>query len=355
MSSLPKEVQAQIDNANQIQAALIEAGVVTGEEVAEVEASAEERVAEENGDLKFAESGQEQEVQNEVDVEVETFSDPEEESFKHKYNTLQGMFRAEKAQHAAMRNRVSTLENMLASMPTTPAAPAAEASSPDQTFADSLTPEEREEYGDDMIGVIQRAANEPIAKAMQALQNEITQLKSQLGHVDHKVEVSEKDRFYNQLEQIQPGWQNVNQDVNFLAWLDEDDVYAAEPRKVLLRKAFDRSDASRVARFFSGFLNENAAVQKATSPTTPAAAGTKKSASNGKVDLASLAAPGAGSASASADSTDSSSIQPVKASDIKRFYEDVVKGVYKSDPERKLALETQIQAAMQSGNVLAGQ
>ena len=365
---LPQAVQKKVDEANAIQQALIAAGVAKGEtdeadgdqegDAVQTEDSADatqQSAAQDGADKTAPKAGEkpqqvfaERVTATEVDVEIET-QNPGEDTFEHKYKTLQGMFSSEKRKNAQQESRIDALETMLSQVQAASAVTEQVADAAGDAPA-PLSAQEIEDYGPELIAIMKRAAREEVSAEFAALRKENQDLRAVVGNVGQKQQLSERDQFYATLDTALPNWQEVNSDPGFVNWLEEVDVYAGEPRKVLLRRAFDRSDAGRVTRFFDGYLNENAAVQKATTesarPTpTPGKA---------KVDLASLAAPGAG-ASGSADTTDESSGRTWKASEIGDFYKAVSKGQYKGREDVKARTEAQIQVALSTGKILVGQ
>lgn len=73
---------------------------------------------------------------------------------------------------------------------------------------------------------------------------------------------SEREKLIEYMNEHVSNWLEVNEDPKFIEWLDQYDPYAGEVRGKLLKQAFERNEAVRVANFFKGFLNENAAVKQ---------------------------------------------------------------------------------------------
>jgi hypothetical protein len=369
---LPAQVREQVAEANRIAAAMaaeqgldedgnpIDASAVTASDEAGDESGTETGEVAESisdgtpNDTRFAESPDITDVTEETVTEepsAEEITDTGED-YAHKYKTLQGMYNSEKRRAAELVGRIEGLESMLARLQEVRDTQAAAPEPVTETDKPLVTEEEIEEYGSDLISVMKRAAREAVQDEFEALKAENQSLKAVIGGVGQKQEMSEREKFYSTLKSEVPSWEKLNDEPGFLQWLDDEDVYAGEPRKALLHRAYEQNDANRVARFFTGYMNENAAVQDATIQAQPQS--TEKAAGKGKVSLESLAAPGIGN-SGSADNTGQSSGQQWKESDIGAFYEASRQGAYKGREDEYRRTEQQIQAAMNEGRILLGQ
>jgi hypothetical protein len=346
--ALPKQIQQQIKDVERItgemektQAAASDDSTppVEEQEIAATASEEQEAPSSEETGLRFDGEQSESEVVQEQEA-------PSDDGFEHKYKTLQGMFNSEKRANEELLARINSLEGMLAKVqePREAAAEPEQKPTPDA----HVSKEEYEEYGSDLIDVMKRAAREAVQEEMSTLRQENQQLKQVIGGVGQRQEMSDRERFLAQLTTRVSEWKMLNNDPGFNNWLAEEDVYAGEPRKALLLKAFNVNDVERVARFFTGYLNETAAVQQATTEPTPKPNG------KGKVKLESLAAPGVGG-SGSADNTSKGADRMWKASDIRAFYEAARKQQFAGRDDEYRRIEQQIQTAMQQGRVLVGQ
>jgi hypothetical protein len=341
---VPKQVKAQVKEAERLAA-----------EIYPVAAQSEVLAEQENdpaNELQFVEKV-EGEVPAPITAEPKVDPVPEpieaaEDGLEHKYKTLQGMYNSEKRRNVDLTDRVGGLEEMLASLQEVKAAnkpTAAEVEAVKQLITD----EEREDYGADLIDVMKRAAREAVQEELEGLRSENQQLKQVVGNVGQKQETSDREKFYTAMDAQVPDWKTINQNQDFLNWLDEEDVYAGATRSSLLHKAYGANNVTRVARFFTGFLNENAAVSQATQQDNA-----PKPEGKGKVDLAALAAPGSGN-SGSADNTSKGSGKMWKESDIGAFYDASRQGKYKGREAEYKRTENDIQSALSEGRILLGQ
>lgn len=166
---------------------------------------------------------------------------PEENPWEHKYKVMEGKYRAEVPRLAAdNRDLRQKLDNLSAEMEQLKS----QASKPSQPL---ISAEDREKYGDDLLDVIKRTAQEQVA----AKDQEIAELKRRLDSVHQDTAKNAEVSFYDQLATKVPDWVTINADDNFLKWLDEYDELTGRTRQDLLSEAEGTRDAERVARFFT--------------------------------------------------------------------------------------------------------
>ena len=128
-----------------------------------------------------------------------------------------------------------------------------------------INQEDREKYGDDLLDVMKRAAQEQVSSK----DAEIEELKRRLDMVNHTTAKSAEVNFYDTLGRIAPDWVTINSDEGFLKWLDEYDELTGKTRQDLLSDAEAAKDAERVARFFTKW---KATQQQRTVPSSQALA-----------------------------------------------------------------------------------
>jgi hypothetical protein len=166
---------------------------------------------------------------------------PKEDPWEHKYKVMEGKYRAEVPRLAAdNRDLRQKLDALTADME--------RFKSQAQTPAQSLiSPEDREKYGDDLLDVIKRTAQEQVA----AKDQEIADLKRRLDGVHQDTAKTAEVTFYDRLGELVPDWVSINAEDGFLKWLDEYDEFTGKTRQDLLSDAENAKDAARVARFFT--------------------------------------------------------------------------------------------------------
>lgn len=262
-----------------------------------------------------------------------------EESYEHRYNSMKGRFDRAQQQLSSQSERIASLERMLASLQ---AQPQERAESNELRAERLLTPEEEADYGPDFLGVVGKKAREELLPVFKKYEDEIASLKSQLKGVGNYVAQDAQSRMTETLDRTIPNWRDQNVNPEFLQWLALPDPYSGDIRHNMLKVAWERHDAPRVAAFFKGFLAEEAAYRPANSETIPAQAA-------GKVSLESFAAPGRAKTAAASNAPAEKPI--ITSAQISKFYADVASGRYNGRDEDKQKFEKQIFEAQREGRI----
>ena len=192
----------------------------------------------------------------------------------------------------------------------------------------SLTEDEINDYGPEMVDIMRRVA----AETAGPLQEEIHNLRSQMGHVQQETGNAFLNRMNSTIGAAIPDWSNLNRDPRFIEWSQLPDVFSGAIRKQLMQDAWNNGDPNRVIAFFRAFLAEEAATnpQGQSQQRLPPPSGLVVSDTpmldprtpGAPLDLASLAAPGRAH---SAGGTPAE--KPVyTAAEITKFYTDVAQG-----------------------------
>lgn len=197
-----------------------------------------------------------------------------------RWKVLQGMIDKKDAELDQMRELFAQLQSQPQAAPASqgPASP---------TFP--FTEDERETYGD-AIDIALRAATYIATKIVK---DELANLAPVLAQVEQNVSTVRKssaqvayDRFLDSLTSKVSDWEGLNTDAGFLNWLNEIDELTGVNRLALLRDAFTKYDATRVAKFFVAYkkaagLGEPVAPAEPTA-SVPAAADPRKLVAPGK-------------------------------------------------------------------------
>ncbi len=266
----------------------------------------------------------------------------DDEKWEHKYKVLNGKYVAEvprlQKNIKDLGGQVTQLQSVLASI---------EKATPPETTpaARLLKAEEIEDYGEDLISVVKRAAREEMSPEMTRLEEENTELRRQMNSTMETSATTARKSVYDTLNEQVPNWEAINTDAEFMIWLDTFDAYTNQQRRVLLNDAFESNDAARVIAFFKGYLKENATVSPPGATEQPPAARTPA------VDMASLAAPGKPRGGGSPGTQEGK--QTWRQVEIAAFYADVRRGKFKGDPKTKLQLEKSIMDAVSSNRIVA--
>ena len=172
------------------------------------------------------------------------------DTFKQKYSTLKGKYDAEVPRlHQQVRELT---EQMNAIRKDAEAAKKVEAEKPKEKVS-YVTDADREEYGDDLIDFQRRVAKEQAqeyegrfeqqAKVIEELREQVSNTGSQVGEVG----------FTQKLNVLVPGFDQLDNDERWVAWLNEVDPMTRGPRRDQAQAAFNSGDAEAVAHYVSLF------------------------------------------------------------------------------------------------------
>ena len=177
---------------------------------------------------------------------------------------------------------------------------------------------ESDEFGADWVAAIERVASAVADRSIklalaQFKPQSVQKLESDVASVQRSVADSAYDRFTSNLTTKVADWEQLNTDPGFLGWLNQIDDFVGVDRLSLLRDAFSKADAGRVARFFNAYKDEAGLTKQAEPAPQPAANVTK------------FVSPGKSSRSSAAKVESGSSKQWSRA-DISRLYDDKMRG-----------------------------
>lgn len=257
------------------------------------------------------------------------------EDFEQKYRVLQGKYDKETAELRTdgirKNERLAVLEQLLANMSKPPeVVPTAQPATPKKF----VKKEDLEEYGQDMVDFVQRAAREIAEVEVDRVRRENAELRDSVGR---NIAQSDRERMMQQLNHDVPEWEQINVADKFLAWLEEVDIFSGLKRRDALTKAYTINDAARVVGIFKAFKREDSTTDPAPTPTarTPA------------VDKGTLVAPGTPKSSGVAAPGDNK--RTWKQAEIAEFYERKRRGKIPADVA--LATEREIAVATREGRV----
>lgn len=176
--------------------------------------------------------------------------------WEHRFKTLEGMSRAEKARmEQALQAQGEQLQRLAAQLEVvrqqpTPPAP------PEQPL---VTAKDEQTFGADLVDMARRAAKEvtrDLERKMALLETSIKNLMPKVQKVDRmeqEVVQSREERFWSDLATAVPDWEAVNADQRWLKWLAEYDPVAGMTRQASLEAAQQRLDAKRAIGLFKLF------------------------------------------------------------------------------------------------------
>ena len=195
---------------------------------------------------------------------------PDSAAWEQRYRTLQGKYDAETratreilaAQQRTMDALISRDHSSVA--PTPPP--------PEQTNEEFLrelgvTPKEIEDYGE-LLPIVAKMARNMIKPTASKLEAELNKTRQAAGTVA-AAQIEQSKNLMFQTMDANPaiqGWRQINEDDNFLAWLDSVDIFSGTTRRVALTNAFQALDTARVTAIFEKFIQEDSARRSASGP-----------------------------------------------------------------------------------------
>jgi len=199
----------------------------------------------------------------------------QDDGLEHRYKVLQGKYNSEvprlAAENKELKASLKAIEEQLDMLK------AEKAREP------LVKPEEIEEYGEGLVDLARRIAQEELSKKDVL----ISKLQAKLDGLEQVTNKSVQEDFFEALGRMVPNWNAINDDARFHAWLDDVDELTGTRRQDLLATAERDRDAKRVAKFFQAFektsqkqvANANSALESQVSPDsvrTPNAPPAKK-------------------------------------------------------------------------------
>ncbi|MFA5606820.1 MAG: hypothetical protein WDA07_06485 [Leucobacter sp.] len=152
------------------------------------------------------------------------------------YKVLQGKFNAEVPR---LHEQIRTLEAEIKELKTRPAAP------PPSPIKD----EEVQEYGENFVDFVKRAASTVVPEGV----SKVPEIEKSIEEIRAETLRQSKRAFLSDLTRLAPNWESLNEDPDFIAWLDESDQFSGRKRQQLLDDACSSFDAERAARFFTTY------------------------------------------------------------------------------------------------------
>lgn len=267
---------------------------------------------------------------------AEPIPPPQEDNiWQRRYESLQGKYNAEvprlNTQVRELSNKLEELTEQLKKKP-----------EPAETEANTgVTQADIENFGPDMIDVINRLAQSKAVEAtkdlssrLDSLLRENRDLKNSLQQVSETQQTTAQSQLFQTLTSLVPNWKQINSDQRFHAWLAEYDPISGLQRQSLLEDAQRQNNADRIATIFNAFLN--------TLPKAPAPAPQNNSEVERQVQ------PGRSKVT---PQPSASSQKVLSQADIHRFYVECAQGKYQGRDADRIKMEQEIDAAVAEGRV----
>lgn len=255
--------------------------------------------------------------------EPQPTGDAGEQSWHDKFLTLDGKYKAEVPRlHAEITNLRNTISERDAEIERLKSQGSQQAGSGGETEStESAISRLREEYGDELAD----ALNEEVKRIEGAADKRVEQVEREVRDMRGETQQTRTQRFFTDLAEAVPDYQEINADNRFLSWLGEVDPMVGRTRQELLSEGEQQLNAQRVAAVFDAFKREHAPAEKPKQP--------QQSPNKGR------------------NAEEPASKPTYTNAQIEKFYTDKRKGKYKRDPERARRIEREIFDAQAEGRV----
>jgi hypothetical protein len=347
---LPDQVRRQLEEAEALQRAFMaEQGLGDTTQPEE----GEDTTQPEEGEDTIQPGEGEEQIQPGEGEEVQE-PEPEPDPWETRYRTLQGKYDREigglRSENNQLQGRLERLERQLAGGAGT-AQPNGDRPAPaTPSRRKRITDKDVADLGPELYDLMKKTVQDEVEPELQSLKVENAQLKNQLGQVSTTVSKARTGNFVHDLSAIEPGWTDLNEDPDFIDWLDQPDRYARVPRQQLLDARVKELDSEGAAVFFQDYLAERG--QAAQSTATPAPARQNSAPRGNRVRLETLASPGARAGTSTATQTQRG--HAWTPSEIQKFYSEKRQGLFKGREAEADQIERDIFAAQRDGRVQPG-
>lgn len=290
--------------------------------------------------------------------------------YEHQFHSLKGRYEREQENSRRMARQIADMQHLMASMNSAPPAPSTPtnqgsgAQNSGVRFDSSVatpryvTPQEVQEYGEELMDVVGRRAREVYEPIIAQLTNELNTVRQQVGGVRSSVAYDASVKMYEVLAQEVPNWEAINQSNEFGRWLDQPDPLTGQIRRNILNWSHKNNLTSSVIAAFKGFLSDQASLGPVNGGTAPGnGAGSysgsntpqgRTAASTPQATLSQFAAPGRAK-------TGQTQVPPEKpfftTADINQFYRDKTSGKYAGREAEADSLERQLIEAGREGRI----
>jgi len=202
-----------------------------------------------------------------------------------------------------------------------------------------FTDEEREQYGDGYISMMEKVSqqsNAEIVKQLISVQQQLADVTQGQKSVNEEKVVSEEQSFFQGLDSmVGTDWNKINTSQAFLTFLDGEVPYTGKTKMHFLREARKNLDLTAVAGIFNDF--------KAVSPQGEPHEDEPKSIPE---ELVTPNSKGGGKPPAP-------ELKFYTSDEVTTFYSDKTKGRYKGKEDEARAIEKDIIAAGQQGRIVS--
>lgn len=171
------------------------------------------------------------------------------EDFEQKYRSLKGKYDKEvpelHQQVRALSSDLNLLNNQIKNIEERKEVP----KESENTMDNLVTDEDREEFGEDLLNVQRRVAQEVVREYTQKLEQQNQNIDKIQKDVNKTGTDVEDMVFRQRLNYIIPDFEQINQDKKWIEWLDTVDPILQSTRRVPAEKAYQNRDSDFIANY----------------------------------------------------------------------------------------------------------
>ena len=209
---------------------------------------------------------------------------------------------------------------------------------PVQASSPTVTKEDTEAYGDELVAASQRWARTAVDPEIQELRAKIAKLEATTTSV---VETTDRNSVNNYLDISVKGWRELNVDPAFLEWLGDYDSLSGRKRHDMLTEAYTKGETLRCKAIFDAYVDQSTPQTARTQPVHPAPAAER-------LPLQDLAAPGRGRPMSPGVPADK---RNWTQAEIAAFYQSSTRGKWVGREAEYASIDADILAAASEGRI----
>ncbi len=273
--------------------------------------------------------GLDEEDENNQDVDIN------DQDYKHKYEVLQGKYNTELGRANDMLSKTLTDNERLKL-----ALGVSSTDSSDEHFSDDLEPE---------ITTIKKEYPS-LAKGIEALAKRVVadSMKETINTVNANTELGRRETYVSKLDSVVPDWRTINDDPDFIKWLQTKEKYTGVTKHQLLMNAWNTFNTDATKAFFEDYkkeigLEDNSDIDNDNEDSTFRDKPKNKKVKNEDIAL--------DNSSDSIPKNATSKKNIISQAEISKFYRDRAMGKFSGTEEEAAKLEAKILRAVQEGRV----
>ena len=188
--------------------------------------------------------------------------------WEQRYRSLQGKYNTEITTLRSILETQQRTMDKLVEQRQSAVAPQPEPQQSPEEYLRSLgiTDKEMEDYGES-LHIMAKLAQNMIKPTAAKLERELAKTREAAGTVAKAQMKTGQEALLAALSARVPDWARINEDENFLAWLDSVDLFSGASRRQSLMAAFENLDSARVIGIFERFVQEDSARRSTSGPS----------------------------------------------------------------------------------------